>query len=145
MKLKDLLEIISIGNPVLILNWNSPMGRMMPREIANIKNDERKGITEEMLDSEVKHIYTEATPSDLPMYKDNPIIIQLDWHKPEQAPTEVSNARNKRVKCLNNGVIYESIKAASDDLGIPYRTLKNAISLGQKAKGYEFVEVKYDN
>ena len=135
MTLREQLNFISIGNPVVVVNYNSPMGRLFPREVAKIDEEGAKhGITAKMLEADVVHIYTESQPT--PMYEGNPIIIQIDWLKKNNIETK------KKIICRNTGKVFNSISEAANFYELSYSNVRRAIEVNGKANGYEFIEIE---
>lgn len=57
----------------------------------------------------------------------------------------VAGLKRVKIKCLNNGKIYNSIKEASEDLGISHQAISR-VSLGQRkhTHGYRFIRLEED-
>lgn len=49
-----------------------------------------------------------------------------------------NNSKNKRVLCVETGIIYRSSCEASRQMGCFYTTIYNAIKTGKKIKGYHW-------
>ena len=66
-----------------------------------------------------------------------------EYHKGKKKKPEAVEAmaasKRKKVKCLNNGIVYESMTAAANDLGIRQGKISDVIrGVGRSVKGYKF-------
>ena len=66
-----------------------------------------------------------------------------EYHKGKKKKPEAVEAmaasKRKKVKCLNNGIVYDSMTAAAKDLGIRQGKISDVIrGVGKSVKGYKF-------
>ena len=54
------------------------------------------------------------------------------------------SAKKRKIKCVDTGVVYESMKDASEKLGIKYTAITSAVYRGRKTHGHEFITIDDD-
>lgn len=52
------------------------------------------------------------------------------------------NTWERKVICVETGEIFKSVRACSDETGIPYMTITNCVRRGNATRGLHFVHVK---